>query len=740
MLKTTLLILMIATSVNAQSWQTISTSNLTFIDLTGTGQQSPPSGQSYFNLYLPLFSLPSTQPAFTACALSDLQFNTYNIFLTDAGAAHPFTWAFVPSGTYSSYPLVSPAQFYVSNYKSWINGVEYDGSLGGSIVHNSDPDADNSSINSAYVGTGVVQSVFAHSRRCYDGGPEFGFYRYLSRPPRDFASPNNNITDADQIANRVYFYYSALTNCIGATPHTVGGSTETQTNCKNPETGQFTSDLVNTRTPPTNGILIHWPKTTQYQANSCSGTTRYDWKYRAEAVDASSFKITVVDPCSGAAQSIETDDPGTSGVDESKYKLVTVKEWFRPYTAQMYYGGLWAYTTAVTQKSMLYEKPSSGSPYETRGDLTCTGSDCDNLPALGLVSLGVKQADALTGKIPDLEPSSWEGTETTFTATYYTPSSLSASQLLINYDLNGDNACYITYVPGSTGTNELNLVNDDGPDHGYVTLTVGQPSGSIANSQCTLYSNGSSIQQKGRETIIKARIGFKPAFAGARSVYAGVQSSAGNSNWQPVGAAYVSYSSPPSLVAKRVTHSETGSWLVDVDNGGTCTDGATPPNAIPCLAPIALRANFDSTSTVNGRQVLINHTVDGVGACHFTTDGTSTFYLYTDNGMGTTSTTLSSTPGASVFLENSQCKVTFYTPLGSNPLQNSTGYKVPPQSANGVSGSTYWFQATVQPKAAFISGNPGSSAFHPGALMIYTAAQTSGGNTGWQPTGHWRIQ
>ena len=110
---------------------------------------------------------------------------------------------------------------------------------------------------------------------------------------------------------------------------------------------------------------------------------------------------------------------------------------------------------------------------------------------------------------------------------------LSPSQILINDALDGRNACYMGY---DHPNNRLFLLDDAGTTL-LPAITPGVGTGTQQNSQCIIYSQGSSVSANGRDYTLNVAVLFQPAFQGRRIVYAATQTTTGgNSGWQAINA------------------------------------------------------------------------------------------------------------------------------------------------------------------------------------------------------------
>ena len=137
--------------------------------------------------------------------------------------------------------------------------------------------------------------------------------------------------------------------------------------------------------------------------------------------------------------------------------------------------------------------------------------------------------------VNSLTPSSGSGTTQTFTVVYRdatAATNISNAQLLINADLNGNNACYLGYV---RATNQLYLVNDASPGL-QPPITPNSGTGSAQNSQCILNGVGTTSNVSGADLTLTISLTFKAPFSGSKVVYAAAQAGGGaNTGWQARG-------------------------------------------------------------------------------------------------------------------------------------------------------------------------------------------------------------
>jgi len=244
--------------------------------------------------------------------------------------------------------------------------------------------------------------------------------------------------------------------------------------------------------------------------------------------------------------------------------------------------------------------------------------------------------------------------------------------ILINNALDGRQACYIAFVPSGPGSGSLYLVNDAGNAGGPFATAALPGSGTIANSQCSVNAGLSSATISGFTLTLSLAVTFRDAFAGNKLIYAAARDAQSNSGWQTLGL-----------------------WKVP---------GGTP-------APISVGGaqNFSFTFTdTNGASdiavanVLINSTLNGVGACYVAIvpgrvllvdvagDAAGPYQSLTLPGSGT--------------IANQQCSI----------------------SAQGSSISANGNTLTVTLAITF---GPGFG----GTRVVYAAARSALQNTGWQP-------
>ena len=257
---------------------------------------------------------------------------------------------------------------------------------------------------------------------------------------------------------------------------------------------------------------------------------------------------------------------------------------------------------------------------------------------------------------------------------------------LINQYLDGQSACYIAY---SQPSQVLYLVNDQGPGSGLSTGLPLGTSGSVSNSQCTIFSASSSATGSGNLLTLNLDIAFKSAFTGNKIIYLAAQSVSNvSSGWQTMGV----FAIPEPTVTYPLPVSMTPS-------------SGSVANQI-------VSYTFQDVTSANNLQTawaLINTAIDGRQACYvaYYAPG-NTLYLYPDNGDGSAATNI--VLAGTNTIQNSQC------------LISATGSSIV-KSGN---------QLTLNLNITFKSGFSGPRG-------VWTAVQTLGGaqTSAWKGVGAW---
>ena len=261
--------------------------------------------------------------------------------------------------------------------------------------------------------------------------------------------------------------------------------------------------------------------------------------------------------------------------------------------------------------------------------------------------------------------------------------------MLINYDLDGRQACYLAYVVPS---NSLLLVDDAGDAGGpFAGNIVLNGSGSVNNSQCTITGAGSIAVGNGNTLTLTLNLSFTSSFGGNKVVYLAAGDSVGNnSGWVAMGVHGV----PPLPV----------SYPNPI--------GMTPASGSTANAMLTLTyQDASSASNIQTAWALINLALDGRNACYvaYYQPGNQV-YLVPDNGDGSQATGMVLTGSNSV--SNSQCTV---SAQGSSVAMNGPDLIVT-------------LNITFKPAFA-------------GPKDVWMAVQTVGGleTSAWQPLAAWQV-
>jgi len=265
---------------------------------------------------------------------------------------------------------------------------------------------------------------------------------------------------------------------------------------------------------------------------------------------------------------------------------------------------------------------------------------------------------------------------------------LDVVNVLINNFLDGRQACYMAY---SRPLNVLYLVNDSGTALSQALPLNG--SGSIANSQCTVYSGGSTDAGNSNSLILTLNLSFSGSFTGNKVVYlASRDLAANNSGWQALG-----------------TWNVPGTAITPTTAGSTSPNTGTGPTQTFTFTFTDTR-DWQDLGVVD---ILINNFLDGSRACYFAySRPLNQLFLVNDSGTGMLQgLLLPSTNGSS----NGQCIIE----AGASPI-----------SVSG-NGNTLTLTVTILFSPSFV-----------GNRVIYMAARdvTDTVNSGWQAMGTWSVQ
>jgi len=266
---------------------------------------------------------------------------------------------------------------------------------------------------------------------------------------------------------------------------------------------------------------------------------------------------------------------------------------------------------------------------------------------------------------------------------------------LINFWLDGRQACYVAYLPGSRA---LYLVDDAGNAGGPFPggLIVGQDTHSISNSQCTIHGRGSWVRDEGTQLGLHLNVEFAPSFAGTKIAYLAARDQAGNnSGWQRLGVWNVpGASAPPNTpqVLSLTPPEWTGAGPETLEVQVTDADGAA------------------DLAVVN---VLVNDWLDGRQACYMAyVPAVNAVFLVDDAGNAGGPFAGGFQLGTSQMAANSQCVV-----YGEG-------------SSAAVSGTELRLKLRVEFKQPGFRGH----------RVVYAAARDqAGNNSGWQAVARWSV-
>jgi hypothetical protein len=287
-------------------------------------------------------------------------------------------------------------------------------------------------------------------------------------------------------------------------------------------------------------------------------------------------------------------------------------------------------------------------------------------------------------------PAAGTGTTQVFQFTFSDPdgwNDLAVVNILINFWLDGRQACYLAYVPASRSVFLVNDAGDAGGPFQGMTLPGGQ---TIGNRQCTINGTQSGVAENGQILTLTLNIGFQAGFSGTKIIYLAARDSAGNnSGWQRLGV-----------------------WSVPATGSASpAVLGASTPRGSGA-GPVSLTFQFsdaDGWQDLDVVNVLINDWLDGRYACHLAySRPLGVLYLVSDGG---TALLPGLSLGSSGTVSNTQCTV---DGIGS--------------SVSGV-GNTLTLTLRLAFKSTF-SGN----------RVFYAAARDMrNGNSGWQAAGTWTV-
>ena len=245
------------------------------------------------------------------------------------------------------------------------------------------------------------------------------------------------------------------------------------------------------------------------------------------------------------------------------------------------------------------------------------------------------------------------------------------------------NSCYTLY---DASPSTLYLLNDAGS----AWLGPATPGGAatLQNSQCVLNAGGSKVSLSGNNLTVSVSLGFKPAFAGIKTLYLYANSATLNTGWQAIGAWTVTNPANTINVVSVTPNSGAGSsqtfsYLVSDQKGAAD------------LAQVWMEISTGVTAAPNSCYTFYNAASKGL-------------YLLNDAGAAWLGPI---TPGTAATLLNSQCVL----------------------SAAGSTVSLNGNNVTVTVSLRF------TSAAFAGAKNLYVYANSNAVSTGWQLAGTWTV-
>jgi len=261
---------------------------------------------------------------------------------------------------------------------------------------------------------------------------------------------------------------------------------------------------------------------------------------------------------------------------------------------------------------------------------------------------------------------------------------LGVLNILVNNFLDGRRACYLAYAQP---LKILYLVND--PGDALLPYFELKGTGSVGNSQCTIYGVGSSVTGSGNTLTLTLNMSFSPSFAGDKVFYVAARDRLeNNSGWQALG----TWSVPSAATTSpRVT-------------------GMTPGRGSGGSGQVSFQFSdnkgWQNLGVVN---MLLNNFLDGRYACYMAYARTiNVLYLVNDAGNALLPGLVVNGTGT---IGNSQCTITNSTVSGSGNVM------------------------TVTMGISFGAGFAGNRVFYLAARDVNEL-----NNTGWQAMGSWTVQ
>lgn len=219
--------------------------------------------------------------------------------------------------------------------------------------------------------------------------------------------------------------------------------------------------------------------------------------------------------------------------------------------------------------SLKFKQPFSGITYKV---YSVAADKATSVLALPWVYSGSYSVSAVPSVLPlsTYSSTSVPGSKVTHTVTYVDPdgaSHIKEAALLVNTRLGSTHTVFARY---NSATNKLSLLNDAGT--GWLAGVSPGSTGTVSNSQATLYAANTSVTRSGTNMVVKWAIVYKQAYSGKQyNVYARARDvySLG-SGWQVVGKWTVNQPPKVGSVSPKSSSSLAGSW---VTHTVTYTDG-----------------------------------------------------------------------------------------------------------------------------------------------------------------------
>ncbi len=256
---------------------------------------------------------------------------------------------------------------------------------------------------------------------------------------------------------------------------------------------------------------------------------------------------------------------------------------------------------------------------------------------------------------------------------------LQQADLFIGSVLGAASSCWLEYQPS---TKIVFLKSDNNAS--WTQATLGTAS-TLQNSQCSVNTGASTASGSGNTLTLALPISFKPAFAGARSLFIFAADNGANTGWQTA-----------------------GSWTVTVPAG--LSVAINPNSGAGRSQTFALQvSDSNGAGAVVQADLFIGGQVGDSNACWIEFYPPGNLLFLRDDANASWS---QATVGTSATLSNSQCSV------------NASSASI------SLSGSL----ATLKVPVTFTAG------FLGGKNLVTLAADSAGLNTNWQSSGTYTVQ